>query len=65
MATKKAAGKMRTAKTKDDASAAPNVVKLDLEQLPAESVYIGQSNKPEFILSRLANRHGLITGANG
>ncbi|MGI8725550.1 MAG: helicase HerA-like domain-containing protein [Methyloceanibacter sp.] len=32
---------------------------------PAESIYIGQSVKPEFILLRLANRHGLITGATG
>ena len=29
------------------------------------AVYLGQSNKPEFILLRLANRHGLITGATG
>ena len=29
------------------------------------SVYIGQSVKPEFIWLRLANRHGLITGATG
>jgi len=33
--------------------------------LPAESVYIGRSVKPEFIYLRLANRHGLITGATG
>ncbi len=36
---------------------------------PDDSVYIGQSIKPEslpeFILLRLANRHGLITGATG
>ena len=32
---------------------------------PADSVYIGQSVKPEFIYLRLANRHGLITGATG
>lgn len=32
---------------------------------PADSVYIGQSVKPEFILLRLANRHGLVTGATG
>jgi DNA replication protein DnaC len=36
---------------------------------PADSVYIGQSEKPdfkpEFIYLRLANRHGLITGATG
>jgi uncharacterized protein len=29
------------------------------------NVYIGQSVKPEFIYLRLANRHGLITGATG
>ncbi len=33
--------------------------------LPAGSVYIGRSVKPEFIYLRLANRHGLITGATG
>src|SRR3990172_2354303 len=32
---------------------------------PDNSVYIGQSVKPEFIYLRLANRHGLITGATG
>jgi len=32
---------------------------------PDDSVYIGQSIKPEFIYLRLANRHGLITGATG
>ena len=32
---------------------------------PEDSVYIGQSVKPEYILLRLANRHGLITGATG
>jgi hypothetical protein len=32
---------------------------------PADSVYIGKSIKPEFIYLRLANRHGLITGATG
>ena len=31
----------------------------------ADSVYIGKSIKPEFIYLRLANRHGLITGATG
>jgi hypothetical protein len=31
----------------------------------ADNVYIGQSIKPEFILLRLANRHGLVTGATG
>jgi DNA helicase HerA-like ATPase len=32
---------------------------------PEASVYIGQSIKPEFVWLRLANRHGLITGATG
>ncbi|MGV1014415.1 MAG: helicase HerA-like domain-containing protein [Methyloceanibacter sp.] len=32
---------------------------------PPGSVYIGQSIKPEYIWLRLANRHGLITGATG
>src|SRR6516225_10631288 len=32
---------------------------------PADSVYIGKSVKPEFIYLRLANRHGLVTGATG
>src|SRR3990172_2089419 len=32
---------------------------------PDDSVYIGQSVKPEFIYLRLANRPGLITGATG
>ena len=32
---------------------------------PKDSVYIGKSIRPEFIYLRLANRHGLITGATG
>jgi DNA helicase HerA-like ATPase len=54
----------RKAAPKDDAaqSEAP-------ARAPADSVYIGQSEKPdfkpEFIYLRLANRHGLITGATG
>ena len=34
-------------------------------EAPADSVYLGQSDKPEFIYLRLANRHGLIAGATG
>jgi DNA helicase HerA-like ATPase len=41
------------------------VAKLDESRLPTDSVYIGQSVKPEFVWLRLANRHGLITGATG
>jgi hypothetical protein len=52
--------KRKTAAPKDDtaASDAPS-------SAPSDSVYIGKSVKPEFILLRLANRHGLVTGATG
>ena len=55
MARRKVAPKQATKKD-DVAEAVP---------APAESVYIGQSDKAEFILLRLANRHGLVTGATG
>src|SRR4029078_8948640 len=45
---------------RQDASQAPVTAKA-----PDNSVYIGQSIKPEFIYLRLANRHGLSTGAAG
>ena len=35
------------------------------QEAPDDSIYIGKSVKPEFIWLRLANRHGLITGATG
>jgi uncharacterized protein len=50
----------RKAAPKEDASQDVAVAKA-----PADSVYIGKSIKPEFIYLRLANRHGLITGATG
>jgi DNA helicase HerA-like ATPase len=53
MAKKKAA-------PREDASPSAAAAKA-----PADSVYIGKSIKPEFIYLRLANRHGLITGATG
>jgi len=34
-------------------------------EVPDDCVFIGKSNKPEYILLKLANRHGLITGATG
>ena len=34
-------------------------------EAPINSVFIGKSVRPEYILLRLANRHGLITGATG
>jgi uncharacterized protein len=42
-----------------------NAVEGAPQELPADSVYLGKSVKPEFIWLRLANRHGLITGATG
>ena len=54
MAKRKVASK-RATKTEDATPA----------QAPEESVFIGRSDKPEFIYLRLANRHGLITGATG
>jgi DNA helicase HerA-like ATPase len=70
MTARKAAARKSTprksrAKAKTAVDPAEDVVKLDPDQLPAESVFIGQSVKPEFVLLRLANRHGLITGATG
>ena len=59
------------------AKAAPKTAKRANMEKPAEphttgpskspegTVYIGQSVKPEYIWLRLANRHGLITGATG
>jgi hypothetical protein len=58
MARRKAAPK-KAAKSTKQGDAAEAVT------APAESVYIGQSDKAEFILLRLANRHGLVTGATG
>jgi DNA helicase HerA-like ATPase len=50
----------RKAAPKEDVSQGSAAAKA-----PADSVYIGKSIKPEFIYLRLANRHGLITGATG
>ena len=61
MAKRKATrAKRKKAPAKKDAGAASTI-----EKAPDDSVYIGQSVKPEFIFLRLANRHGLITGATG
>ena len=50
----------RKAAPKDDA-----VEGSTPQEAPDNSVYIGKSVRPEYILLRLANRHGLITGATG
>jgi len=65
MARKTTASKKTAAKTKVAADTTEAVAKLDPAELPEESVYLGQSHKPEFILLKLANRHGLVTGATG
>jgi DNA helicase HerA-like ATPase len=52
--------KRKAAAPKNDAAEAKVA-----EGPPADSVYLGLSVKPEFIYLRLANRHGLITGATG
>ena len=69
MARRKAAPKTgprkTSAKEKKATGETAGVAKLDPALRPEESVYIGQSGKPEYILLRLANRHGLITGATG
>jgi DNA double-strand break repair helicase HerA and related ATPase len=51
--------KRKAATTEDTPAGDPG------ETAPADSVYLGKSVKPEFIYLRLANRHGLITGATG
>src|SRR6476646_5662594 len=37
----------------------------DDQEQPPGTIYIGKSVKPECIYLRLANRHGLVTGATG
>src|SRR5579885_965869 len=32
---------------------------------PAGEIFIGKSTKPEYLTLKLANRHGLVTGATG
>ena len=32
---------------------------------PADKIFVGKSGKPEYLTLRLANRHGLATGATG
>jgi uncharacterized protein len=53
---------MAKRKTSSEEGASPGGA---TETAPTDSVYLGKSVKPEFILLRLANRHGLITGATG
>jgi Mrp family chromosome partitioning ATPase len=66
MARRKAAPKDAAPKdAAKDAAKAPARMAAAGEKPPSDSVYIGLSEKPEFIWLRLANRHGLVTGATG
>jgi DNA double-strand break repair helicase HerA and related ATPase len=57
---------MAKRKAQSDKGANPDsAIEVGGGKPPADSVYLGQSEKPEFIYLRLANRHGLITGATG
>lgn len=60
---KSAAKKTEKAGTPD--SAEPVAAAVEPIELPDDCVFIGKSDKPEYILLKLANRHGLITGATG
>ena len=51
--------------TKDEASAETEEATVEPIEIPDDCVFIGKSTKPEYILLKLANRHGLITGATG
>ena len=44
---------------------APETTAVEPIEIPDNCVFIGKSTKPEYILLKLANRHGLITGATG
>src|SRR6187402_2467998 len=51
-----------TAKSKATAKpAAASTVVLD----DGKTIFVGRSEKPEYLMLRLANRHGLVTGATG
>jgi DNA helicase HerA-like ATPase len=55
----------KSAKKKAVPKAAEAVADPAPIELPDDCVFIGKSDKPEYILLKLANRHGLITGATG
>jgi DNA helicase HerA-like ATPase len=57
--------KPRAKKAGGEPAGGPAAGPVASAKAPEASVYIGQSVKPEFIWLRLANRHGLITGATG
>jgi uncharacterized protein len=45
------------------ASAAPAALATEID--PPGQIYVGRSEKPELLTLKLANRHGLVTGATG
>ncbi len=58
--TPKSAKQQKTAESAPAASAT-----LSSEIDPAGQIFVGQSEKPELLTLKLANRHGLVTGATG
>jgi DNA helicase HerA-like ATPase len=63
MARRKASPTEPKAAAKEPKAAAPAAEPI--EPAPDDSVYLGRSVKAEYVLLRMANRHGLITGATG
>jgi DNA helicase HerA-like ATPase len=47
----------------DNKPAAPAELTSEID--PAGQIYVGKSEKPELLTLKLANRHGLVTGATG
>ena len=63
--TKAPANGADTEGEKPDEAAAAEDTAVEPIEIPDDCVFIGKSVKPEYILLKLANRHGLITGATG
>jgi DNA helicase HerA-like ATPase len=68
--TPKSANTEKTAKSsrvaeKGDAAETKPAAPLATEIDPAGQIFVGKSEKPELLTLKLANRHGLVTGATG
>ena len=55
----------KTSKTKKDATSAATGGRAVAGGDVAGKVFAGKSDKPEYLTLKLANRHGLVTGATG
>lgn len=60
----KSAAKSKPAPADAEAKSAADVP-LTAEIDPAGQIFVGKSDKPELLTLKLANRHGLVTGATG